>query len=173
MYHYLSGEEQRMKDEGQIIIPCPKAVRVAVPFSFRQPFKRVQDIKMHNDFGSILVELKLFNELPEALTYYMKLFEKLKTSFAPFGVLLATKLTVALPFAIPKLILDDMTRKYTMVYTNLVASKKPYYFDGKKMLGQFFFAPGVNRLGTCVSILTCGDIMSVACFSDYTQMKDP
>jgi hypothetical protein len=47
----------------------------------------------------------------------------MKKSLNPFGVLYATKMTVALPFTLPKLICDDMTRKFTMVYTNLNASK--------------------------------------------------
>jgi len=97
----------------------------------------------------------------------------MKKSLNPFGVLYATKMTVALPFTLPKVICDDMTRKFTMVYTNLNASKKRYSFDGKKHIGQFFFANGVNKLSTTFSILTIGDIMSVGCFSDYNSMKTP
>ena len=67
MHSYLTQEQQRMKDDGELIIPCPKSIRVAVPFSFRQPFKRVKDIKMNNDFGSMLVELKLFSDVNDSL----------------------------------------------------------------------------------------------------------
>jgi hypothetical protein len=59
----------------------------------------------------------------------------MKNSLAPFGVLLATKLTVALPFFLPKMLADDLTSKFTFVYSNLNASKKRYVFDGHKMLG--------------------------------------
>jgi len=162
-----------MTDAGEVAVPCPRSLHIAVPFSFRQPFKNIKDVKMHNDFGSILVDMKLFEKFGDALVHFKKLFGKLKTSFNPFGVLYATKMTVALPFTLPKLIVDDMTRKYTMVYTNLNASKKRYSFDEKKMLGQFFFANGINRLATTFSILTIGDIMSVGCFSDFNNMKDP
>ena len=148
-------------------------MHVAVPFSFRQPSKNIKDATMHNDFGSMLVDMKLFDKFADALPFYKKVFNKLKKSFNPFGVLFATKMTVALPFTLPKIMADDITRKFTMVYTNLNASKKRYYFDEKKMLGQFFFANGVNRLSTSFSILTIGDIMSVGCFSDFNCVKDP
>lgn len=162
-----------MADAGEVVVPCPKSMHVVVPFSFRQPFKSIKDVKMHNDFGSILVDMKLFEKFNEALVFYKKLFGKLKTSLDPFGVLYSTKMTVMLPFTLPKIMADDITSKFTMVYTNLNASKKRYSFDDKKMVGQFFFANGVNKLATTFSILTIGDIMSVGCFSDFNNMKEP
>merc|ERR1712127_729757 len=59
LYAYFVDEEQRMTDAGEVAVPCPRSLHVAVPFSFRQPFKNIKDVKMHNDFGSILVDLKL------------------------------------------------------------------------------------------------------------------
>lgn len=91
----------------------------------------------------------------------------------PFGVLYTTKLSVMFPYTIPQMLLEDLTGKFTMVYSNLNASKKPYVFDDKKMIGHFFFPPGLIKLGTGFSILTIGDIMSVGCFSDVNCMKDP
>lgn len=148
-------------------------MHVAVPFSFRQPIAKIQEVKMNNDFGSLLIDMKLFKGVQEALPFYKSLFGKMKNSLAPFGVLLATKLTVALPFNLPKMLADDLTSKFTFVYSNLNASKKRYVFDGHRMLGQFFFAPGVNKLSSGVSILTIGDVMSVAAFSDANCMADP
>lgn len=121
---------------------------------------------MNNDFGSLLLNMKLFKSFKDALPFYKKLFGAMKVSLAPFGVLYATKMTVSLPFTLPKFFAEDMTRKFTIVYSNLLASRKNYVFAGKNMLGVFFFAPGVGKLGTGVSILTIGDIISVACFSD-------
>ena len=89
------------------------------------------------------------------------------------GVLYATRMTVSLPFTMPKILSEDLTRKFTMIYTNVMASKKVYYFDGKKMLGVYVVAPGNGKLGTCFSILTVGTVMSVACFSDKAQMRNP
>jgi len=48
-----------------------------------------------------------------------------------------------------------------------------YEFDGKKMIGTFFYPPGNGKLGTGFSILTVGNIMSVGCFSDKALLENP
>jgi len=98
-------------------------MHLAVPFSLRQPFKTVKDVRMGNDFGSILIDMKIFKSLKESLPYMKKTFGALKSSLVPFGVLFATKLNVALPFILPKILSEDLTRKFTIVYSNLLASK--------------------------------------------------
>ena len=154
-------------------MPPPESVHVAVPFSFRQPNKDIKNVKMHNDFGSLLINMKLFETVKSALPFYKSLFAKMKTSLAPFGVLYSTKLVVWLPFTMPKMLGDDLTSKFSFVYSNLNASKTVYEFNGAKMRGQFFFAPGVNKLSSGFSVLTIGHIMSVAAFSDEVCMKNP
>lgn len=174
LHEYSSNEEKKMiATKADKVIPVPASVHIAVPFSMRQPFKTVEDVKMGNDFGSILIDMRLFASMSEALPYMKKTFGGLKSSLNPFAVLFATKITVTLPFLLPKILAEDLTRKFTIVYSNLLASKKVYEFDGKKMLGTFFYPPGNGRLGTGFSILTVGGIMSVGCFSDKSQMEDP
>jgi len=109
----------------------------------------------------------------ESLPYFKKTFGAMKSSLGMFGVLYATKMTVALPFILPKFLSEDLTRKFTMIYTNVNATKKPYIFDNKAMIGLYVLAPGNGKIGTCFSILTAGSVMSVACFSDKSQMRDP
>jgi hypothetical protein len=59
----------------------------------------------------------------ESLPYFKTTFGKMKSSLGMFGVLYATKMTVCLPFILPKLLSDDLTRKFTAIYTNVMASK--------------------------------------------------
>jgi len=128
---------------------------------------------MGNDFGSLVINMRLHSEMSEALPNMKKTFGALKNSLAPFGTLFATKMTSCLPFTLPKVLADDLTKNFTIVYSNLLASKKEYSFDGKKMIGVFFYPPGNGQLATGFSILTVGNIMSVGCFSDQAFMKNP
>lgn len=57
---YFVSEEQRIKDAGETLTAPPESVHVAVPFSFRQPIAKIQEVKMNNDFGSLLIDMKLF-----------------------------------------------------------------------------------------------------------------
>ena len=63
-----------MTAAGEVVIPCPRSLHAAVPFSFRQPSKNIAEAKMHNDFGSLLVDMKLFEKHGDALPFYKKLF---------------------------------------------------------------------------------------------------
>ena len=104
-------------------IDIPDAIYVAMPFSLRQPFKKVADVRLSNNFGSILVKFKIYEKMFESLPYFKTTFNKLKSSLGMFGVLYATKMTVCLPFTMPKFLSEDLTRKFTLIYTNVMASK--------------------------------------------------
>jgi hypothetical protein len=57
---YFKDEE---KEGGKDAIPTPQSVHVAVPFSFRQPIADIREVKMNNDFGSLLIDFKLFGNI--------------------------------------------------------------------------------------------------------------
>lgn len=104
----------------------------------------------------------------ESLPYFKQTFGKMKSSLGMFGVLYATKLTVSLPFILPKLLSDDLTRKFTLIYTNVLVSKEVYTFDNVKMNRLAVLAPGNGKIGTCFSVISCADQMSIGCFSDQS-----
>lgn len=182
LYEYFANEEQKAiqeRDEKvdfphyKKVYKIPQTVNVAVPFSLRQPFKTIKDVKMTNDFGSLLIALQPTKKFSDALPAIQKQFNSLKGSLMPFGVLYSTKISVTLPFLMPKMMLEDLTDKYSLVYSNLNASKSDYFFDEKKLIGNYFVAPGVGKLSTGVSICTIGTRMSLGIFSDEVQMKNP
>lgn len=41
LYSYFVGEEEAMTAAGEVVVPCPRSLHVAVPFSFRQPSKNI------------------------------------------------------------------------------------------------------------------------------------
>ena len=100
-------------------------------------------------------------------------FGALKHSLLPFGCVYASIVSVSLPFALPRVTLGDITNKYTLIYSNLNASRKVYNWDGKKSVGQFFFVPGLANLYTGVGIMTVEDVMSIAIFSDEVYLYNP
>lgn len=105
---YFKEEE---KEGGKDAIPTPESVHVTIPFSFRQPVANIQDIKMCNDFGGMLLDMKLFGNINEAIPHFKSLFYSMKGSLDMFGILLMTKLTASLPFSLSKMVTDDFTSK--------------------------------------------------------------
>jgi NRPS condensation-like uncharacterized protein len=99
---YLKLEETRAIEQKKLAYKVPKTVRLAIPFSFRQPFKKLSDVKMTNDFGSLFVDLKTCDNFEASLKDCVSVFNKLKTSLMPFGILYLTKIPALFPFSIPK-----------------------------------------------------------------------
>jgi hypothetical protein len=97
----------------------------------------------------------------------------MRTSLDPYGVFYVFMTTVYLPFILPKFGIDFISDKYTLVFTNLMASKVSYVMDGHKSIGQFFFVPIIGKLSFGISLCTIGDNMSMAAFGDECCVKNP
>lgn len=80
----------------------------------------------------------------------------MRSSLAPFGVFSAFHVVTLLPFMLPRLAIFLISSKYTMVYSNLNASKTPWVFDGKNSLGSFFYVTSPGLIGMGASICTSG-----------------
>ena len=112
------------------------------------------------------ISIDIHEKYDDALSHTKKLFNALKSSLMPFGGTYATVFQNSLPFNFSKYIMADSSSKFTLIYSNLNASKIIYYWDGKKLLGQFFFVPGCSKITVGIGLCTTGDIMSMTCFSD-------
>lgn len=128
---------------------------------------------MVNDFGCLQIELVPFEHYEDAIAHFKKVFNRYKSSLMPFGVVLATRLTMMLPYTIPKFLMQDITDVFSFVYTNVCSSKTNYVWDGKKMLHHFTMPPGMCKLYTGIAMNTVGPNLSLCIFSDKTMLRDP
>ena len=69
--------------------------------------------------------------------------------------------------------MTDSTNKFSLIYTNLNASKESYSFDGKKDVGNYFLVPGYGTICSGVSLCTIGQRMSLAVYCDQVSMEKP
>jgi hypothetical protein len=97
----------------------------------------------------------------------------MRTSLDVFGVYETFNISVNLPFTLPRLALDFLSNKYTLIYSNVHASKVPWVFDNKKILDSFYFVPAVAKICCGISVITVGPTMGLGCFSDENSISDP
>ena len=138
MYDYFSE-----KGEDNVV---PESINVGVPFSLRKPVKEIKNVKLDNDFASLALTLELHSKYDDAIVHTKKMFNYLKSSLQPFGSYYGMHFQNSMPFNISRYIMADSSSKFTLIYSNLNASKIVYYWDGKKVLGQFFFVPGCSSI---------------------------
>ena len=172
MHEYLTLNP--IDDKSARLLPQDEYINVGLPFSLRQPKKKLKDLKIGNEFASVQSELVLTDDFEKALAYQINHYNMLKrTPSRTFGPMYAGGLTMNLPFLLPKFVMGDLTRKYSLVFTNVNASKIKYNWNGKLCSRFFVMANGVHQVYTCVNILTIGGEMSVAINSDKACIEDP
>ena len=150
------------QSEGQKL---PKSFTVGMPFSLREAPAEKQNVRLNNDFASMPVEIKLFKHFDDGIDHFKTLFGNMKNSLAPFGVYSSFRITTNLPYRLPKFAIDLISDKFTMIYSNLNASKKPIIFCGHTSKGQFYFVPSPGKLGM-------GDLMRLGIYADESFMPD-
>lgn len=128
---------------------------------------------MVNDFGGLLINLKPFREYDDAIKFYKQIFENLKSSLMPFGVVMTTRLAMMLPYALPKFLVNDLTDKYSIVFSNVCTAKGEMIWNGKKMESHFVIPPGVGKLYSGISLNSIGPRSTLTVFSDKVMLRDP
>lgn len=102
----------------------------AMPFSLREAPSDLKKVRLNNDFCCISVPIRIFKDFEDGLKHFKKLFNSLKRSLTPYGNYAVFRITTNLPFCFPKIMVDFVSNKYTMIYSNLNASKKPLMMGG-------------------------------------------
>ena len=125
LYEYFDNRKHDWDND------IPRYINIGMPISLRPPAKTLKDVRMVNDFVSYPVTLPIRKELKDVLPQMQKYFKEIRTSLGPFGALYAFLMLVNHPFTMPKYLLDFVSNKYHMLFTNLNASKTPYVWDGK------------------------------------------
>jgi NRPS condensation-like uncharacterized protein len=113
----------------------PKKINIGMPFSLRQPVKDLKDLKLNNDFAALPLKIGVYEKFEPALSAFKKQFKSMRTSLNPFGVLYVFKTSISLPFTLPKYTVDWISDKYTLIFSNLMASKIQFKWDGHPTIG--------------------------------------
>ena len=169
LYEYM--EKHSVVDGKEFKIP--DYITCCMPVSLRQPFEKLEDVRMVNDFVALPTYIKIRKTLDEVLPILKAEFRRMRTSLDVYGCLETFRISVNLPFTLPRYGLDFLANKYTCVYSNLNVSKIPYQLDGRKQIGQFYFPPAVAKFCSGISLSTTGNFMSMGAFFDENAIKDP
>ena len=98
----------------------------------------------------------------------------MKTSLEPFEMMMIVNIITALPTMITKSISWESCEKVSLVFSNVPGPKQPLSFSGglkaKKMM---FFAPGLGKLSSCISVISHANIIKVGCLSDKACIEKP
>jgi hypothetical protein len=93
----------------------------------------------------------------------------MKYSTDPFGAYFIFRLLMKMPFILPKILVDFVTDKYQIFFSNAHMTKVPLCFNGVKQrqdLGSFYISSAPGK-GCCnFTICTMGNAMGIVVFND-------
>lgn len=147
-------------------------VNAGMPFSLREAPSDIKNVRLNNEFCCISVPIKIFKDFDEGLKHFKKMFNSLKRSLLPFGNFTVFRITTNLPFCFPNIMVNFVSNKHTMIYSNLNASKKPLMMGGQASKGNFYFVPSPGKMNMGVSIVTIADKMRLGIYADEASMPD-
>lgn len=146
-------------------------IRATVPVNLR-PLEHAQ--KLGNHFGLVFLDLPVGIANPLDRVYAVKRsMDELKSSkqaVATFGFL---ELLGLAPHLVQQPTLDVLSRKASVVLTNVPGPQKPLYLAGLKILEQMFWVPQSGEIGIGASILSYNGNVYFGLLADKNLVRDP
>lgn len=131
-----------------------------------------EDVKLENKFAAIPMLVPLTEDMESAYGQIKKVTDTIKSlPFFYINYALALISNILLPKFIPKMAVDDVSKKFTLAYSNTPGPIKPFYYvspKGDKIYTHssctYIITPGV--LGLAVSSISFCNSFKVAVTSD-------
>lgn len=96
----------------------------------------------------------------------------MKKSLVPFGVLRMTDIVSQLPSLISLLVFFFMTKRFTMLFSNVPGPKKPLHFCGIKSQHLGGLIPGTSEVCNGFGALTHCNTLRLSFQADTANCKD-
>lgn len=148
-----------------------KLIRAVVPVNMRPP-----DVtgSLGNVFGLVFVELPVGIANPVArLRDLHRRMQALRQSPQPWFVLQLLETVGQGPRILQEALLNFLSRKASMVMTNVPGPQQPLYIAGVHIARQFFWVPQAGDIGVGVSVLSYDGRVSFGIAADATLVPDP
>ena len=152
----------------------PRHVRVAMPVFVG----RRGSTRMGNDFGIAFAALPTSAGLTpfERLKLVQQSFASVKASAEPMALYaLGLIVTMLLPRALAKLLLDFVANKASIVFSNVRGPTQPCSLASKPVTAVHFLVPQRGKIGIGVSVFSLGsrDCVFVGITADSALIPDP
>jgi hypothetical protein len=151
----------------------PDSVLYAMPFSLRQPVEKLSDIQITNEISGTVLELPIRKEIQDAIRDFKKSASECFARLEPFTFRKCLMIAASLPYTLASFGVYFLSRKVTLLFTNLNASKVPYKWANKVAKSAFILAHAAGDCNCIIILLTMGDKMSLSCIGDENILSHP
>ena len=147
-------------------------LHVAVPFNLR-PLDQPVD-KLGNQFGLVVVPLPVGIADPVLRLQAVKAsIERLKQSYQAQAFFFLLEALGSAPSVLEQTALDILSRKASLVMTNVPGTRHAIYLAGAKVSQALAWVPQSGDIGVGLSILTYNDEVHFGFIADKALISDP
>ncbi|WP_225413302.1 WS/DGAT/MGAT family O-acyltransferase [Stigmatella hybrida] len=148
-------------------------LRALVPVNLR-PMDEPLPRELGNRFGIVFLELPVRREEPlrrlQELKRRMDVLKRSPEAVVTFGALNVLGMA---PSAVERRAMDVVTRRATLVMTNVPGPRHPVFLAGTQLAGLMFWVPQAGQLGLGVSIFSYAGQVTVGVSVDAALVPDP
>jgi WS/DGAT/MGAT family acyltransferase len=146
-------------------------IRATVPVNLRPSD---EEMRLGNKFGLVLLDLPVGLAHPlERLHAVHAAMQDLKGSRQPAATFAVLNALGRLPAALEEVAIDTLSRKASVVISNVPGPKQRLYLCGKPISEMYFWVPQSGSIGLGVSILTYVDEVLFGLVADRKLVPDP
>jgi len=148
-----------------------KTLHAAVPFNLRAIDADIK--KLGNQFGLVIVPLPVGVEEPlKRLQAVKKGMDKIKHSYQAQVFFFLLQILGKGPSVLEQTALDILSKKATLVMTNVPGPKKQLYLAGARLNQPLAWVPQSGDIGVGLSILTYNDSVQFGLVADSALISD-
>jgi hypothetical protein len=146
-------------------------IRATVPVNLRPAD---EEMRLGNKFGLVLLDLPVGVEHPLERLYAVRTsMQDLKGSRQPAATFAVLNALGRLPAALEEVAIDTLSRKASVVISNVPGPKQRLFLCGKPISEMYFWVPQSGSIGLGISILTYVDEVLFGLAADRRLVPDP
>merc|ERR1712086_721679 len=132
-----------------------ESISVTMPFSFKTIPLKVKDYCYGNQFVSLTIYLKLYEDFKQGCDHAAKIMKKLKKSTQPGAMFsLLQFYGLFMPAGFCEKIGSTSGSKHTLMLTNVPGYVKPVYYGGQPAKRFFYAGSGTGNIATGIVLVS-------------------
>jgi hypothetical protein len=144
-----------------------------MPWNFREPPTEKGKFEFCNRFVIFPVTLRLFSDFKIGIQAIKGDFNKLKSSFEPYGMYFLSQLVLQLPYPIAGALIGYLATKPTLFITNVFLGNVPFELaGGAKTHKASVLCPFMKDVTGGFAIVSHNDIMCASFDADLGRSED-
>lgn len=146
---------------------------ISVPVSMRKTHKKVEDLNLMNDVAPLVFEFDLHGDFEQALSLVKATTSAIRNSYISYATYFGAKVMGLLPMILVLPVSNYISKRVTIVFSNVAGPKRPLVYDGFKCKKLAFLLPALGEISCGLSLISIDNKLKVGLLTDRNILEEP